>query len=58
MKDYSKKFKQEMAFFIHPKTGYVTYNEKCKDCIHDCKQSYRVEIVRCKHYQKQETDSV
>ena len=53
MKDYSKKYQKEMAFFIHPKTGFVTYNGKCKTCIHDdCKQSYRVKIIRCPHYER------
>jgi hypothetical protein len=53
MRNYTKKFKQEMAFFIHPKTGYVTYNVKCLKCIHnDCKQSFRVEIVSCRHYEE------
>jgi hypothetical protein len=54
MKDYTKKFKQEMAFFIHPKTGYVTYNKKCLRCKEDCKQSYRVELIVCKHYSTEE----
>jgi len=52
MKDYTKKYKQEMAFFIRPKTGYVTYNKMCLDCVHECKQSYRVDIVVCRHYEK------
>jgi len=47
MKDYTKKYKREMDFFINPKTGYVTYNEQCKVCKNDCKQSYRVTLVKC-----------
>lgn len=53
MRNYTKKFKHEMAFFIHPKTGYVTYNAKCLKCIHtDCKQSFRVRVVSCRHYEE------
>lgn len=55
MKDYTKKYKREMDFFIHPKTGYVTYNDKCLSCIHgECKQSYRVKVVACPDYEKKE----
>jgi len=51
----TKKFKREMAFFIHPKTGFVTYNEKCLTCTQsDCKQSFRAEVVVCPHYEKKE----
>ena len=48
----TKKFKEEWEFYIHPKTGFVTYNEKCLRCIHDCKQSYRVKIAACPSYEK------
>ena len=55
MKDYTEKYKREMAFFIHPKTCFVTYNKKCLRCIHDdCKQSYRVQVVFCPTYEKKE----
>jgi len=54
----TKKFKQEMEFFIHPKTGFVTYNEKCLTCIQDgCKQSYRVKVVACPDYEKKEVSA-
>lgn len=54
MPRYSKNFKREMAFFLHPKSGYVTYNKKCNQCIYDCKQSFRAEIVRCPYFEKKE----
>lgn len=50
MKNYTKKFKEEMAFFIHPKTGRVSYNDLCNRCTEDCKQSFRAEIVCCPSY--------
>lgn len=46
----SKKAKQEWAFFIHPDTKRRTYNELCRKCIHNCKQSYRAEIVECRKF--------
>jgi hypothetical protein len=55
MRNYTKKFKREMRFFIHPTTGFVTYNKKCSACVHpDCKQSYRTAIIACKNYLKKE----
>ncbi len=53
MKDYTKKFKQEWAFFIHPKTGRVTYNPICVCCRHDCKQSFRAKIIACQTHEKE-----
>jgi len=47
----SKKFRQEWAFFIHPKTGRVKYNKLCARCEHEeCKQSYKVKIIVCPHF--------
>lgn len=53
MSKLSKKFCEEWAFYI--KQGIhkrVTFNKKCKKCIHECKQSYRVEIILCKDFSK------
>ena len=57
MPKLTKKFKREWDFFIHPKTGFVTCNQKCLRCINDCKQSYRVKIVVCPFYERK-TDAV
>lgn len=46
----SKKVKAEMAFFINPATGKRQYNRQCRRCIHDCKQSYRAELLACPKY--------
>ncbi len=54
MRNYTKRFTEEMSFFIHPVTGNVTYNPKCKSCIHECKQSFRAKIISCKQYAKKE----
>lgn len=53
MAKLSKKFCEEWAFYI--KLGQrkrVVFNEKCKKCMHECKQSYRVEIIACKNFIK------
>jgi hypothetical protein len=58
MKPLSEAYKRKWAFFINQKTGKVQYNKKCKRCIHvDCKQSYRVEIVRCRNFTTKDTAS-
>lgn len=48
----SKKWKTENSFFINSKTNKIQFNKKCKKCMHECKQSYRAEIVACKDYTK------
>ncbi|MCD7873174.1 MAG: hypothetical protein LUG21_07775 [Clostridiales bacterium] len=46
----SKGQKQEWTFFIEPKTGRRRYNELCRKCIHNCKQSFRAIIVCCPNF--------
>nr|UWI49838.1 hypothetical protein NZ312_17220 [Clostridioides difficile] len=45
----SKKKKLEYSFFINDK-GRISYNELCKRCRRDCKQSFRATVIECKHY--------
>lgn len=53
----SKKKKQEYAFFLNDK-GRISYNELCKRCKGDCKQSFRAIVIECKNYlSKRSTDS-
>ena len=40
----SKKMKQEWAFFIGA-NGRRQYNELCRHCRHDCKQSFRAIVL-------------
>lgn len=47
----SKKSKQEWAFFIHPKTHRRTYNEICRSCTRDCKQSFRAKLIESYRYE-------
>lgn len=48
--------------FFKTAKGHVKYNETCKHCTYDCKQSFRVEIVKCpkfvkKTYERKNNDS-
>lgn len=45
----SQKWKLEWAFFLDA-DGRRKYNEQCRRCVHDCKQSFRVAIVSCPVY--------
>ena len=45
----SKSMKEEMAYFINDR-GRITHNDHCRKCVHDCKQSYRAEIIFCPKY--------
>lgn len=42
----SKKWKVEWSFFLGT-DGRRKYNEVCRRCIHDCKQSLRTMILAC-----------
>lgn len=42
----SKKRKQEWALFLNHRNR-ITYNELCRKCQHDCKQSFRVSVIEC-----------
>lgn len=45
----SKKRKQELAFFLNDR-GRVAYNELCRRCRNDCKQSFRATVIECRNY--------
>ncbi|KAI4450129.1 hypothetical protein C823_004662 [Eubacterium plexicaudatum ASF492] len=42
----SKKLKKELAFFLNDR-GRRSYNELCRKCQHECKQSFRAVIIDC-----------
>ena len=46
----SKSAKRQWDFFISPKTGRRTYNDLCRRCENDCKQSFKAIIVCCPKY--------
>lgn len=45
----SKKRKLELSFFLNDR-GRVAYNDLCRKCQHECKQSFRAVVVDCPHY--------
>lgn len=45
----SKKDKEENAFFLNDR-GRFQYNEQCRKCEKDCKQSFRVLEIYCPFY--------
>lgn len=45
----SKKRKQEWALFLNERNR-ITYNELCRKCSNDCKQSFRCIVVHCPKY--------
>ena len=44
-----KYLKREWAFFLDA-CGRKKYNELCRKCERDCKQSFRAAIIRCPYY--------
>ena len=45
----SKKHKLECQFFLNHRNR-VTYNDLCRKCVHDCKQSFRAVVMDCPRY--------
>lgn len=54
MSRMSKKQKEEMAFFLDER-GRINYHEKCRQCVRECKQSYRVKGIYCPLYESKRT---
>ena len=46
----SKRNKRDWELFINPKTGRKNYNDLCRKCLRQCKQSYRVIVVACRRF--------
>ena len=47
----SKKWRQEGSFFIGD-SGRRKNNRFCVRCIHDCKQSFRVNLIACPSFSR------
>ena len=45
----SKRDKEEWDYFLNDR-GRITYNELCRKCDRDCKQSFRAVIIQCLEY--------
>ena len=50
----SRKWKLEWDFFLG-ENGRRQYNKICRRCVHDCKQSFKVEMIACPKYLSKET---
>ncbi len=48
----SKKWKNEWSFFLG-ENGRRQYKKVCKRCVHDCKQSFKTDLIQCPPLQKQ-----
>ena len=49
----SQKWRQEGAFFIGD-SGRRKYNRFCVRCVHDCKQSFRANLISCPGFFRKE----
>jgi hypothetical protein len=49
----SKKRKQEWTLFLNHRNR-ITYNELCRKCRFDCKQSFRVLVIECPKFMRKE----
>ena len=45
----SNKRRLEWSFFLNDRSR-ITYNELCRKCQHECKQSFRAVVVDCPRY--------
>ena len=45
----TKKQKEEWTLFLN-ENNRRQYNDVCRRCVHECKQSFRVEVVCCPNY--------
>ena len=50
----SKRWKTEWAFFLG-ENGRRQYSRICRWCVHDCKQSFRADVIQCPKYISRET---
>ncbi|RHQ83100.1 hypothetical protein [Butyricicoccus sp. AM78-15b2TA] len=49
----SQKWRQEWSFFIGD-SGRRKYNRFCVRCVHDCKQSFRANLISCPGFFRKE----
>ena len=45
----SRKRREEWSFFLNHRNR-ITYNDLCRGCTRDCKQSFRAAVVLCPRY--------
>ena len=52
----SQKWRQEWSFFIGD-SGRRKYNHFCVRCVHDCKQSFLVNLIACPGFSRKASQS-
>lgn len=52
----SRKRREEWDFFLN-RRNRITYNDLCRNCRHDCKQSFRAQIVACRKYRSKRSET-
>ncbi len=50
MRKNTKSYFEKFGYFIDPDTQQLTYCDVCRSCVHDCKQSYYAQVIRCLRY--------
>jgi hypothetical protein len=45
----TQKRKQELTLFLNERDR-VEYNSLCRQCVHNCKQAYKVLVIECGRY--------
>lgn len=49
----SKKRKMEWSLFLNHRNR-ITYNDLCRKCVNNCKQSFRVTVALCRRFKRKE----
>ena len=49
----SNKKKTEWSLYLNERNR-ITYNKLCKQCIKDCKQSFRCLVIQCPMFKRKE----
>ena len=47
---------QEWEFFLN-RAGRLQFNSVCRSCRNRCKQSFRVELISCRRYERRKRPS-
>ena len=42
--------RHDWEMYINPRTGRRAYNDLCRRCTHQCRQSYRATILECRRF--------
>lgn len=56
MSKRSKKWYLENIHFINKETNKIQYADKCKNCTHECKQSYKVILISCTDFEREKNN--